>query len=207
MRKNSVRLRRSSPLNQPRRRSFRPIVEKLEARLAPANIDVLSYHYDQSLTGQNVQETLIHPGPAGDPTALNTTNYRTLFSQPIDGQAYAQPLYRAALPVPGLGTHNVAFIATEHDGVYAVDADSPTGGPDPMHPGQFWYRSFIDRANGITMIPYAELSTPDLFPKIGITDERLAVGPLPPGIILPIQSSEPKTASLFCRQMSPVPLS
>src|SRR5262249_21417007 len=80
-------------------------------------------------------------------------------SVPIDGQAYAQPLYKANLMVGG-APHNVAFIATEHDSVYAFDAD--TG-------AQLWQRSFIDPANGITTIPYQELSTPDLFPTTGIS--------------------------------------
>jgi hypothetical protein len=143
----------------------RPKLESLEQRLAPANVDILSSHYDQSLTGQNLQETVLHPGPASDPTALNATNFGTLFSQSIDGQAYAQPLYKANLNMGALGTHNVAFIATEHDSVYAFDADNNTG----ANAAPLWHRSFIDPANGITTTPYAELSTPDVFPEIGIT--------------------------------------
>ncbi|HEV3204894.1 MAG TPA: hypothetical protein VGY77_10945, partial [Gemmataceae bacterium] len=168
MSRQSLKHRPLCRMNYRGRRSFRPLVERLETRLAPANVDVLSYHYDLSLTGQNLQEDVLHPGPASDPTALNATNFGTLFSQPIDGQAYAQPVYKANLPIPGMGTHNVAFLATEHDGVYAFNADSPTGG-DPMNPGRFWYRSFIDPANGITTIPFQELSTPDIYPEIGIT--------------------------------------
>ncbi len=56
--------------------------------------------------------------------------------------------------------HNVAFIATEHDSIYAFDADNGT---------LLWHDSFIDPTNGITTIPYAEISTPDIFPEIGIT--------------------------------------
>jgi hypothetical protein len=138
----------------------RPFLEKLETRLAPANVDVLRYHYDLSLTGQNLQEQLLHPGPGSDPTALNATNFGTLFSSPIDGQAYAQPLYKSNVVIPGQGMHNVAFLATEHDSVYAFDADNGT---------QYWQHSFIDPAHGITTTPYYELSTPDLFPEIGIT--------------------------------------
>jgi hypothetical protein len=144
------------------------LLERLETRLAPANVDVLRYHYDFSLTGQNLQEQVLHPGPASDPTALNATNFGTLFSYPIDGQAYAQPVYKTNVVIGG-ASYNVAFVATEHDGVFAFNADSPTGGPDPLNPGRFWYRSFIDPAHGITTIPFAELSTPDLFPEIGIT--------------------------------------
>jgi hypothetical protein len=165
--------RRFKETRRHRRRTdpFRPTVEKLETRLAPANVDVLSYHNDLLLTGQNLQEQILHPGPASDPTALNATNFGTLFSSPIDGQAYAMPLYKSNLAIPGMGTHNVAFIATEHDSVYAFDADNGM---------QLWQRIFIDPANGITTIPYAELSTPDLFPEIGITGSPV-IDPTPSG--------------------------
>jgi hypothetical protein len=138
---------------KPIRKSTQPRLEWLEARLAPANVDVLTYHYNQSLTGQTLQETTLTP------TNVNATQFGTLASAPIDGQAYAQPLYKANLSIAGV-THNVAFIATEHDSVYAFDAD--TG-------AQIWHDSFIAPANGITTIPYAEISTPDIFPEIGIT--------------------------------------
>jgi hypothetical protein len=140
------------------------LVERLETRLAPANVDVLSNHADipavanypdsKFLTGQNLEETTLTPAN------VNAANFGTLFSSAIDGQAYAQPLYKANLDIPGMGTHNVAFLATEHDSVYAFDADNGT---------LIWHDSFIDPANGITTIPYAELSTPDLYPEIGIT--------------------------------------
>jgi hypothetical protein len=148
------RLRKSIGRKPVRRLKSRPLVERLETRLTPANVDVLSGHYDTFLTGANLQETTLVPAN------VNAVNFGTLFSAPIDGQAYAQPLYKANLAIPSQGTHNVAFIATEHDSVYAFDAD--TG-------AQIWHDSFIDPAHGITTTPYQELSTPDLFPEIGIT--------------------------------------
>ena len=156
---NNFRRALTRALRHPHRKSYRPRVEPLETRLVPANVDVLSYHYDLFLTGQNLQETVLHPGPASDPMALNATNFGTLLNQPIDGQAYAQPLYKANLMIGGT-PHNVAYIATEHDSIYAFDVD--TG-------AQLWHNSYIDPANGITTTPYAELSTPDIFPEIGIT--------------------------------------
>ncbi len=158
------------PTSSPRRsrksarRFYRPWAEHLETRLVPSNVDVLRSHADipsvpnypngQFLTAQNLQETTLTPAN------VNATSFGTLFSSGIDGQAYAQPLYKSNLAIPGMGTHNVAFVATEHDSVYAFDADSGA---------QLWHDSFIDPAHGITTIPYQELSTPDLFPEIGIT--------------------------------------
>jgi hypothetical protein len=149
-----IRRRFVNPTRQrPFRKSIGPAVELLEDRITPANVDILSGHYDTLLTAQNLQETTLTPAN------VNATNFGTLFSVPIDGQAYAQPLYKSNLSIPAMGTHNVAFIATEHDSIYAFDAD--TG-------AQLWHNSYINGTT-ITTIPFAELSTPDLFPEIGIT--------------------------------------
>src|SRR5262249_1165009 len=72
---------------------------------------------------------------------------------------YAQPLYVPNLAIAG-GTHNVVFAATEHDSVYAFDAD---GG------GQLWKRSFIDPASGVTTVPQPDVISGDIVPEIGIT--------------------------------------
>src|SRR4029077_7985270 len=62
--------------------------------------------------------------------------------------------------IPGQGTHNVLFVATEHDSVYAFDADTAT----PL-----WWRSFINPAAGITTMPAADTGTTDIIPEVGIT--------------------------------------
>src|SRR5260370_2792967 len=94
-------LRRLSTLvgRQPFRKSFRPMLEHLEARLAPANVPVLSGHYDAFLSGGNTQETALTPA------TVNATNFGNLFNYTVDGYTYAQPLYVPNLTLPG-GTHN-----------------------------------------------------------------------------------------------------
>src|SRR5260370_38796192 len=138
---------RGCGLPRPSRHSSRPCIERLETSLAPANIPVLSAHYDALISGTNTQETDLTPAN------VNATNFGRLFNYSIDGYAYAQPLY-----VPrGMydGVHNVVFAATEHDSVYAFDAD---GG------GQLWKRSFIDPADGITSLPQPHVISVDLGP-------------------------------------------
>src|SRR5262245_5539804 len=147
-------LRRLRPrARQPFRRVFRPALEWLEPRLAPANVPVLSAHYDAFLSGANTQETTLTPA------TVNPTNFGRLFNYAVDGYTYAQPLYVPNLAIAG-GTHNVVFAATEHDSVYAFDAD---GG------GQLWQRSFINPGAGITTVPQPDVISGDIVPEIGIT--------------------------------------
>jgi hypothetical protein len=99
-------------------RTARPALEVLEGRLAPAT-DVLTYHNDNMRTGQNPNETVLTPAilPGGG------QNLGTLFTYGVDDQVFAQPLYVAGVTIGG-GMHNVVIVATEHDSVYAIDADS-----------------------------------------------------------------------------------
>ncbi len=147
------------------RRWYRLRLENLEPRLAPANVDVLSYHNDSFLSGENLQETVLHPGSESDLTAVNVNNFGRLFSQPVDGQVYAQPLYKANLAIPGKGTHNVAFIATEHDSVYTFDTDNNTG----VNAAPLWKASLIDPAHGITPMPSGDINEINITPELGIT--------------------------------------
>jgi hypothetical protein len=143
---------RSLVCRRPFRKNQRPLLERLEPRLAPANVDVLTYHYDGLLSGNNNQETILTPAN------VNPTNFGKLFTQPVDGQIYATPLYKKDLNIGGTN-HNVAFVATEHDSVYAFDAD--TG-------AQLWQRSFLNPGAGITSVPSADTSG-NVFPEYGIT--------------------------------------
>src|ERR1700689_718285 len=74
-------------------------------------VNVLTYHNDLSRTGQNLTETILTPA------SLQAGEFGQLFSRPVDGQVYGQPLYMWGLNVAGKGVHNVVFIVTEHDSV------------------------------------------------------------------------------------------
>src|SRR5262249_60250549 len=101
-----IRRRFVNPTRQrPFRKSIGPAFELLEDRITPVNVDILSGHYDTLLTAQNLQETVLHPGPVSDPTALNATNFGMLASLPLEGQAYGQPLYRQGFMLGGAPTH------------------------------------------------------------------------------------------------------
>jgi hypothetical protein len=134
-------------------------VEAFEDRVVPS-ADVLTYHNDLGRTGANLSETVLTPAN------VNSTDFGKLFSYTVDGQVYAEPLYQTDVFIPGQGTFNVVFIVTEHDSVYAFDADSNTSGPN--HDGLLWHVSFLGA--GITPFSQADaFNCGQITPEIGIT--------------------------------------
>ena len=126
-----------------------------------AQTSVTTYHNDIGRTGQNLNETILTT------SNVNATQFGKLFSQPVDGQIYAQPLYLPGLTIGGQ-THNVVFVATENDSVYAFDADSNGG----TNASPLWMASLLTAAHGAasgaTAFPASELSA-DITPLVGIT--------------------------------------
>ncbi|HLK51327.1 MAG TPA: IPT/TIG domain-containing protein [Bryobacteraceae bacterium] len=129
----------------------------LFAASVPAQVSVLTYQYDLSRAGVNRKETELTPGN------VDVNHFGKLFSYSVDGQVYAQPLYMPNLNIEGKGKHNVVFIATEHDSVYAFDADTPGDG------GPLWAVNFLNPASGITTVPASDTGCNQIVPEIGIT--------------------------------------
>lgn len=125
----------------------------------PAQVSVWTWRYDNSRIGVNDQETALTPAN------VSPQQFGRLFSQPVDGEIYAQPLYLPNLWIPGKGTHNVVFVATEHDSVYAFDADDGQG----SNGVPLWYVSFIDPPMGIRPVTSDDLHCTDIKPEVGIT--------------------------------------
>jgi hypothetical protein len=123
---------------------------------------VVTYQYDNARTGQNTSETILTP------SNVNVNQFGKLFALPVDGHVYAQPLYVANLAIAG-GKHNVLFVATEADSVYAFDSDSNTG-PNSTW---LWKASLVDTAHGASAgeTPMSEttLGCDNISPLIGIT--------------------------------------
>src|SRR3974390_1777288 len=104
---------------------------------APTSAAVLTQHNDNSRTGADLSETLLNANN------VNTNQFGLLFTRPVDDQIYVQPLIMTNVNIPGKGAHNVVYVATVNDSLYAYDAD------DATVTTPYWSRSFITPPNSV----------------------------------------------------------
>src|SRR3954462_8644206 len=126
----------------------------------PAQVNVLTYHNNDRRTGENTNETILTL------SNVNPSSFGKLFTCNLDGNVYAQPLLVSGVNIPGQGTHNIVFVATQHNSVYAFDADSNAGASG----GLLWH---------VNLGPSAATPSPDfgtrygsfgaILPEVGIT--------------------------------------
>jgi outer membrane protein assembly factor BamB len=112
--------------------------------------DVLTWHNNNARTGANVEEKILTP------QNVNPKTFGKLFVIPVDGKVDAEPLYTADIQIPHQGRHNVLYVATENDSVYAFDADS--GKP-------LWHVRLLEPGE----TPSGSLNCSQVIPIIGIT--------------------------------------
>jgi fibronectin type 3 domain-containing protein len=150
----------------------------LESRVAPAT-NVLSYRAGTVGVGVNNTETELAPAN------LSTTTFGKSFATALDGQVYTQPLVKTGVTVVNgpntlagaAGVHDLVLVATQHDSVYALDANTGS---------VVWKRSFLDvsvpanntlGASTITPVPAADTLSTDIAPEVGITGTPVIDGP------------------------------
>jgi Chitobiase/beta-hexosaminidase C-terminal domain/PQQ enzyme repeat len=110
--------------------------------------NVLTQHNDLNRDGANTNEVILTSAN------VNSTDFGKLFTESLDGNVYAEPLYVQGLNISG-STHNVVFVCTENNSVYAFDADS--GG------SALWHVNLGTPGSSTT------IGCSDLTPNIGIT--------------------------------------
>ena len=129
----------------------------------PTPVTVPTWRYDLTHAGENTQETALTPAN------VNVNSFGKLFGLTVDGNVYAQPLYVPGLKMSDGKIHNVLFVATENDSIYAFDADS-NGGANAK---PIWQITLLNAAHGATAgaTPQVPKSTgeDDIGPVIGIT--------------------------------------
>ena len=132
-----------------------PATLKVNPGTASSSVDVITYHYDGARTGQNLNETTLTPA------SVNSTKFGKLGSFAVDGKVDAQPLYLSNVTIPGQGSKNVLYVATEHGSVYAFDADSVNGNTAvPL-----WKTSLLLRGE----TPSDDRGCYQVSPEIGVT--------------------------------------
>ena len=142
------------------------------AQTAP--LAMLTQHNDNARTGDNLQETLLNT------SNVNAAGFGKLWTREVDGYLYAQPLYVQNVRIPGKGLHNVVYLATAHNSVYAFDAD------DPKAVLPFW------KVNLGPSVPADEVYTTkwtDMRVEIGITSTPV-VDPLTNTIFVEAKTKE-----------------
>jgi hypothetical protein len=168
----------------PRKHATVPLsLEELETRLAPS-VNALTYHDDIASTGLNAYETQL------DPTTVKVGSFQKLYVTLVDGEAYAEPLVDTGITITdgvntqpaAAGVHDVVFVATEHDSLYAIDAGHFGG-------AVLWKRTFLDLTNPggnspggdmnttsgmhstttLDRVLSGDVGTSDISPEIGIT--------------------------------------
>src|ERR1700720_3993699 len=145
---------------------------------AQGPVSVTTYQYNNRRTGVNSNENTLTP------LNVNPTSFGKLFSQSVNGDIYGQPLYMANVTING-AVHNVVFVATEHDSVYAFDADSNAGtSAQPL-----WMTSFL--STGVTTVSDNYCS--DITPEYGVTGTPV-IDPLTNTIYVVVETLEDGTS-------------
>ncbi len=133
-------------------------IEQLEPRCM-LSVNVTTWHNDLTRQGDNTGETVLTPAN------VNSANFGKLFSYAVTGQVYAEPLYASNLNMGALGTHNVVFVATENNDVYAFDAVNNGAGGGLLWHVNLGLAAQVSAQNfGSRYGPYS-----DITPQVGIT--------------------------------------
>jgi hypothetical protein len=150
------------------------------ALVSTAGVDVVTYHNDVARTGQYLNETTLTLAN------VNSAAFGKLGLYATDGKVDAQPLYLSGVAVPGQGARNVLYVATEHDSVYAFDADAGS---------ILWRVSLL----GTGETPSDQRSCAQVVPEIGITSTPVIDRTRPPNGVIYVVAMSKSGSTYFQR--------
>ena len=159
----SKSFRRPRSSRRPYRIAKNTTVEPLERRCL-LSVNILVHHGDPMNDGDNLAETVLTPAN------VNPTDFGRQFTTTLDGAIYAQPLYVQNVNItrgPSIGIHSVLYVATMHDSLYAIDANSGA---------ILWQDSFLNITDprnltptaGVTTVSSTDIDDTSLGPELGI---------------------------------------
>ncbi len=122
-----------------------------------AGINITTWQVDLQHTGNNSNETVLTPGTISSPG-----NFGLLFSQQMDGQTYGQPLIVSGVSVGGT-PHNIVYVATEHNSLYAFDGDTNVG----LNASALWHATLMPA--GTVPVPQSVVTSGDISVELGVT--------------------------------------
>ena len=125
--------------------------------------NVMTWHNNNARTGHFAEETLLTP------RNVNPSTFGRIKDWSVDGQVYAQPLYLQNVNIPGVGSKNVVYVATEGGSVYAFDADTLADAP-------LWRSNYLELINAgrpannrYAMVTWNDIKAPNIYPNHGYT--------------------------------------
>src|ERR1700677_840853 len=127
------------------------------AEVVSAQVNITTWQDNLQHTGNNANETILTPGNISAPG-----NFGQLFSQPLDGQTYGQPLLMSGLSVNG-SPINIVYVATEHFSIYAFNADTNVG----PYASPIWHVSMLP--TGCVPVPQSVVGSGDISIELGCT--------------------------------------
>ena len=119
-------------------------------------LPITTSQYGNARNAANVNEKVLSP------KNVNVFHFGKVTSFPVDGDVYAQPLYVPHISIAGKGVHDLIFVATEHDSVYAFDANTLSSTP-------VWHVNLLPSTGAAMTISDRDVRCPFITPEVGIT--------------------------------------
>jgi hypothetical protein len=152
---NEVAVNRRNSIN-PLLRTILGLAIQIGLLQSATHAQITTSQYNNQRTGATLSEKVLTP------QNVNSQQFGKLGEFKVDGAVYAQPLFLPAVEIPGKGKHDVLFIATEHDSVYAFDAYRTTDPP-------LWQASLLNKQKGEKPVSVRAVACPFIQPEVGIT--------------------------------------